>query len=328
MLIPQVKSRFQPCPGIWVQNLRIPERLAWGRSAEIDLTQVQFSLHVSDDLIQRSFHPAGLGYQPQQINSGESLPDWLNNLAVGERRPVLACNALHTNFVRGNGFVIADGQLVCKTPGTIPLDGDHYQPLDGRFTALTLSTSSGQVRKLEIQQGVVLDYPSCDVAISGPPIVYQGRNTAGEIPVRFPTNGQTLGDEINFSPDEVTARTSFTTLGVNRAGRLLAVSVFAGTPRRMPGQGDRVVFQPSVSDGLTLSEMADLMIHLGAVEAILGGGSGDTQQVIQGCPAWCALPRPQESRSSLNSPLRGLGAILAIYGGLTPKLLDWLNSSL
>ena len=85
MLIPQVKSRFQPCPGIWVQNLRIPERLAWGRSAEIDLTQVQFSLHVSDDLIQRSFHPAGLGYQPQQINSGESLPDWKIILQLADR---------------------------------------------------------------------------------------------------------------------------------------------------------------------------------------------------------------------------------------------------
>ena len=317
MLILLVKSRYQPCPGIRVQNLRIPERHAWGRIAEIDLTQVQFRLHVSDDLIQRSFHPAGASYQPSQVNSGKSLPDWLKDRAVRKNLPILACNALHTNFVRGNGFVIVDGQRLCKPTGTIPLDGDHYEPLDGKYTALTLSTGGPQVRKIEIQQGNLLDYPSCHLAISGPLVVYQGLNTAGSIPVRLPAQGQTVGDEINFYPNDPTVRTSFTTLGVSRTGRLLAVSVFAGRPRRVPRQGDRIVFQPSANDGLTLYEMADLIIDLGADEAILGGGSGDTQQFVQGSPTWCALPRPQENRNRLNSTLRGLGAILRIYEDFT-----------
>jgi hypothetical protein len=61
------------------------------------------------------------------------------------------------------------------------------------------------------------------------------------------------------------------------------------------------------------------MIHLGAESAILGGGSGDTQQMIATGLAWCALPRAQAGRVQVRDPLRGLGAILAIYGRLSPN---------
>lgn len=302
---------------MWVQNLRIPERCAWGRSAEIDLRQVQIRLHLDRDLIQRSFHPDGAGYRPPEVTSGLSLPDWLKTQAKSEAQPLLACNALHTNFVRGNGFVVIDQELICKPPGTIPLDGEAHQPLQGAYTALLLTPQGARLSKLRVHQGRVLDWAGCGLAISGPQIVCQGQNTANQVPVRLPGQGQTLGDEINFPVDNPAARTSFTALGVNSAGRLLAVSVFAGQPSRAARQRGQIVFRPATSDGLTLREMADVMVHLGAQEAILGGGSGDTQQAIRGQPTWCALPRPQAGRVQATGSLRGLGAILAIYSALT-----------
>jgi hypothetical protein len=302
---------------VWVQSLRIPERRVWGRSAEIDLRRVQIRLHLDHDLIQRSFHPDGAGYRPPEVITGQSLPDWLETQAEGEARPLLACNALHTNFVRGNGFVVIDQELICKPPGTIPLDGETHQPLQGAYTALVLMPEGARVSKLKVHQGKALDWVGCDLAISGPQIVRQGQNVVSEVPVRLPGQGQTLGDEINFPVDDPTARTSFTALGVNFAGRLLAVSVFAGQPSRVARQRGQIVFRPAAGDGLTLREMADLMIHLGAQEAILGGGSGDAQQAIRGQPTWCALPRPQAGRVQTTGSLRGLGAILAIYSALT-----------
>lgn len=317
VLVLQLMTKYRPHPGVWVQDLRLPDRHAWGRSAEIELSKVQARLHIDEDLVGRSFHASGAGYQLAQVNSGNSLPDWLKNQVPSDMRPILACNALHTNFVRGNGFVIIEGRLICKPAGVIPLDGDKHQPLEGAYTALILSSSGARIGKLELRQGSLLEKEGYHLAISGPGIVHQGRNTASENPVRLAAQGQTVGDEVNFSPHERTSRTSFTAFGVNRAGRLLAVSILAGAPRRIAGVRDRIIFQPAAGDGVTLYEMADLMIQLGAEAAILAGGSGDTQHAIQGNAAWCALPRPQASRIQAAGRLRGLGAILAIYDGLT-----------
>jgi hypothetical protein len=276
-------------------------------------------LYFSDDLLRRSFHPDGVNYQPPEIKSGDSLPEWLNNRAAYETRPALACNALHTNFVRGNGFLILDGRLICKPPETIPLDGDRPLPLDGAYTCLWLAPGPLQVRRLELRQGALLVGQGCKMALSGPQIVHLGQNIAAEIPVRLPAQGPTRGDEVNFLPDGEAWQTSWTAFGITQTGRLLAVSVFAGSPQRAPGQPAQIRFQLGLGDGLTLHELADLMIHLDAKEAILGGGSGDTQQVAGAEAAWCALPRAQTDRVQIHAPLRGLGAILAVYSHLPPN---------
>jgi hypothetical protein len=229
----------------------------------------------------------------------------------------MAQNALHTNFVRGNGFIIVDHRLICKPPGTVPLDGDQHLPLDGRYTVLWLAPGPAHVRWLELRRGILINGSDCKLAISGPRIVHQGRNTYWQIPVRLPAYGQTLGNEINFLADDETGRSSWTAFGVNSTGRLLAVSVFAGTPQRIRGANGQIIFQPARGEGLTLRELAELMIQLGASDAILAGGSGDTQQMIQAQRTWCARPRIQSGRVQVNSSLRGLGVILAIYGGLT-----------
>jgi hypothetical protein len=302
-----------------VHAFSLPDRQTWGRGAEIDLAQAVVRLHYNDDLLRRSFHPGGTNYLPTEIKSGHSLPEWLENRATNQARPVLACNALHTNFVRGNGFLILAGRLICKPHGTIPLDGDRPLQLNGVYTCLWLAPGPLQVRRLALRQGALIDEQGCKMALSGPQIVHLGQNIAAEIPVRLPAQGPTQCDEVNFLADGEAWRTSWTAFGVTRTSRLLAVSVFAGSPRRTPGQLAQILFQPGPGDGLTLKEMADLMIHLGAEEAILGGGSGDTQQIAGAGAAWCALSRAQTDRVQVRDPLRGLGAILAIYSCLPPN---------
>ena len=279
--------------------------------------QAVVRLHFNLDLLRRSFHPAGDNYQSPLVKSGDSLPEWLKSRAANEPRPLLACNALHTNFARGNGFLIADGRLICKPQETIPLDGNRHQPLDGAYTCLWLAPGTLQVCRLELRQGALLEGQGCDMALSGPQIVHLSQNITSDMSVRLPAQGPTQGDEINFLADGEAWRTSWTAFGITRGLRLLAVSVFGGSPRRIPGQHEQIQFQPAPGDGLTLHEMANLMIHLGADEAILGGGSGDTQQFVGAGPAWGALPRAQAGRVQVSDPLRGLGAILAIHGRLT-----------
>lgn len=305
--------------GAWLQRLSIPERRSWARCVEVDLEQTTGRLHTNDELIRRSFYPGVPGYLLPEVKSGESLPEWLMKRSAEEGLPILACNALHTNFVRGNGFVVVNGRLICKPPGSIPLDGERHQPLDGAYTSLVLAPRPAKIVKLEIQQGKFAGHPGCDLAISGPSIVSQGKNTSSQIPVRLPAQGQTLGDEVNFTvvaghgAEGPVVRTLWTALGVNAAGRLLAVSVFGGNPCRAPGQPELIIFRAGAAEGLTLPEMAELMIQLGALDAILAGGSGDTQQSVGGA-IWCAQPRAQTGREQVSAPMRGLGAILAIYG--------------
>jgi hypothetical protein len=282
------------------------------RSICLDPAQTPLHLHLCEELIQRSFHPNGEQTLPPQINVGESLPVWLARQKQLANPVRFACNTLHTNFVRGNGFVIHQGQLVCKPYQAIPLDGEQHQTLDGLYTALVLSPGPPQVRRLRLCQNFLCDDHPPQLAISGPLIADSGRNVSREIPVRLPAQGATQGDEINFLPADPSIRTSFTAFGITQSQQLILVSAFAGRLQNDPSQPGVAVFEHQPGDGMTAFEMADLIIELGAAHAILGGGSGDTQQYIAGQGAWCALPRPQPARQQVcfPTPLRGLGAIL------------------
>ena len=300
------------------QVFEIAERQAVLRAVCFDLSQAVAHLETSPELLQRSFHPSSPEhFLPPETNSGDHLPGWLAKLPEAAR-PRLACNALHTNFVRGNGFVVIDGQLICKPPGAIALDGQAYQPLDGDYTALVLSPGPPALRTLRIRRGALLANPAPWLAISGPALVRAGRNYARSIPVRLPSQGQTLGNEINFSPGEDQVRSSFTAFGPTSRQEMLVISVFAGRPERLPGGPvDLTIFHPLPGAGLTLAELGRWMISLGAVQSIFAGGSGDTQQYVQGHGLWAALPYPKPGRVQVDGPdapsrLRGLGAILSI----------------
>lgn len=303
-------------------TIELPEQRAILRVARCDPAQATLHLEASPELVQRSFHPSSpQHFLPPETNSGEPLPGWLAKQPEAER-PRLACNALHTNFVRGNGFVIIDGQMVCKPPGAIALDGPAYRPLDGDYTALVLSPGPPALRRLRIRQGALPAEPAPRLAVSGPALVRAGRNYARSIPVRLPGQGQTTGDEINFFPEMTPAgelvRSSFTAFGLTSRQELLVVSVFAGRPEHLSMSPiDLTLFHPLPGAGLTLVEMGYWMTSLGAAQAILAGGSGDTQQFVQGYGLWAALPslkpgRVQVGGADALSRLRGLGAILSI----------------
>ncbi|MEW5872145.1 MAG: hypothetical protein AB1894_22985 [Chloroflexota bacterium] len=305
-----------------LQVFEIAEQQAVLRAACFDLSQAAVHLETSPELLRRSFHPSSPEhFLPPETNSGEPLPGWLAKLPEADR-PRLACNALHTNFVRGNGFVVIDGQLICKPPGAIALDGQAYQPLDGDYTALVLSPGPPALCSLRIRRGALLTNPAPRLAISGPALARAGRNYARSIPVRLPGQGQTNGNEINFFPEMTPAgelvRSSFTAFGLTSRQELLVVSVFAGRPERLPGGTvDVTIFHPLSNAGLTLVELGYWMLSLGAAQAILAGGSGDTQQYVQGHGLWAALPYPKPGRVQVDGHdalghLRGLGAILSI----------------
>ena len=127
-----------------------------------------------------------------------------------------------------------------------------------------------------------------------------------QISVRKKENGQTIGNEINYSPYD--DRTSFTAFGVTDEGTLIAVSMFSGISDQ---KGDTLAFRAEKNRGITLNEMAHLLIELGASDGIAGGGSGDTQQFIKDRGIWVSEPRFQAKRGQV-AGLRGLGAILCI----------------
>jgi hypothetical protein len=289
----------------------MPKHMAITRSITIDLAQTPPHLHISHELLRRSFITGRNNDLPPSLNAGESLPTWLKNQPPGLPAVRFATNTLHTNFVRGNGFIFVQYTLMSKPSQAIPLDGETGQVLDGIYTALVLSPGPARIRRLSIRQGELHAGPPPEMALSGPQIVQNGHNLSQAVAVRLPPQGPTRGDEINYSPD---ARASFTAFGVTAQNSLLVASTFAGQAQVDPLQADVTVFHSEPGDGLTLSEMADLMIELGAQNAIIGGGSGDTQQYIAGQGTWCALPRCQPDRQQVSVPtrLRGLGAILWI----------------
>jgi hypothetical protein len=227
----------------------------------------------------------------------------------------LACNTVHTNFVRGNGFVITEGELVYKPPGAVALDGDQYRPLGYYpdcpagfyYETLILTPPPPRLQTVRISGNTWQSGTEIRLAISGPAIVRSSENVTAEILVRLKAEGQTIGNEINFDP--FTLQTSFTAFGVEQGTKnLIVVSVFAGRPGKT--DGDVTSFVARQGEGITLNQMAELMITLGASDAIAGGGSGDTQQYIYRQGIWVGQPRHQPDRPQ--TEVRGLGAVLAL----------------
>ena len=133
-------------------------------------------------------------------------------------------------------------------------------------------------------------------------------NVVHRIPVRERKQGQTLGNEINYDPYK--DRTSFTAYGIEKeTGELIVVSMFAGEPGE--SDDDTLFFEAAKGQGITLNEMARLMVVLRASDAIVGGGAGDTQQYVHNQGIWAGQPRHQPDRPQVEG-LRGLGAIFAL----------------
>jgi len=285
---------------------------AKGRSLTINLADVDTHIYVFKNLVNNNFYGIGNSNSPSLPNYGVSIPSLIDrnkrNIPANElNRCLFACNTIHTNFVRGNGFVIVDGKLVHKPAGAIALDGEQYIPLDGSYSCMLLSPGPPAAKNLTIKNNILHEENKIKLAISGPQIVSNGQNAVDRIPVRTKDKGQTVGNEINYSPFD--DRTSFTAFGITDEATLIAVSMFSG---KSVQKGDLFTFRAEKNKGITLNEVANLLIELGARDGIAGGGSGDTQQYIKDSGIWVSEPRFQKKRGQVEG-LRGLGAILCVF---------------
>ncbi|MCI0515234.1 phosphodiester glycosidase family protein, partial [candidate division KSB1 bacterium] len=241
------------------------------------------------------------------------------------KRCIFAMNALHTNFVRPNGFIVQDHQVIIKPAkyDALGLDCNQFMSLDGPYTAFVMDRGILKVDTLTFRHGELPNPPK--FAISGPALIKSGKNVSLEIPFR-PTPrdsapygvagkppflklpaGPTRCDEVNYPPP--TTMTSFSAIGIAANNQLILLSMF----EELRGQGN------GCGLGITVYEMADLLRHpeLNAMDAILSGGGADTQQFLKGDrPQFLTAPvrsrAPQQaSRPEVEGP-RGLGAILGV----------------
>ncbi len=320
MLLPHFKISIpvQLSKDVYLQYIEFDDGKngqAKGRSLSIDLAKVDTRIFVFENLVNNNFYAIGKSSSPRLPNYGVSIPNLIdrkkrNGLDISEdelNRCLFACNTIHTNFVRGNGFVIVDGKLIHKPVGAIALDGEQYVPLDGSYSCMILSSQPPAIENLIIKNNTLQGDNNINLAISDPQIISKGKNIVDQIPVRTKEKGQTIGNEINYSPYD--DRTSFTAFGITEDGWLIATSMFSGKSFR---EDDSITFKALKNKGITLNEMANLLIELGAREGIAGGGSGDTQQYIKDSGVWVSMHRFQVKRGQVEG-LRGLGAILCIF---------------
>lgn len=299
--------------GVLRRDIQFPEGPAHGRAFVIDLPRVQLEVLLFYELVNRSFCP-GWGYTlPSNVSSGINLPQLFERHRLEAKRIsacvldrcIIACNTIHTNFVRGNGFVITNGALIVKPPGAVALDGNTYEPLYGRYHALILSPDAPRVRELTIQNNVLVDPDPPELALSGPPIVEAGANVASRIQWRPPALGQTINEEVNFPPTKHAS--SFTVFGVTKDKKFVTLSMFAGNDWKEEVESNCRYFRSEREHGITLETMADLLIELEADHGIAGGGAADTQQFVSGEQIWAGEPTSRDVDG-----LRGLGAILCV----------------
>ncbi|MDZ7377568.1 MAG: hypothetical protein ONB13_13230, partial [candidate division KSB1 bacterium] len=144
ILIEQIESVAAGVSCHMIELWRDDTLHAQGRAVFIDVQKVQLKIECFFDLIEHNFLGVGQLRSQQLPNFGMSLFDYIDPIKRQARQLdgeelehiLVACNTVHTNFVRGNGFVINEGKLIHKPEGAIGIDGKEYIPLSGRFDCL------------------------------------------------------------------------------------------------------------------------------------------------------------------------------------------------
>ena len=323
-------------PRLTCRTISLEKHPATGRAVSFPMEDFEVKLLPFYELINKSLHPQWGYCPPPEVNMGVNIPEFLDRVKPEARRHVsrydiqrcvFASNTVHTNFVRQNGFVVVGNHLVYKPPGAVALDGDTYRPLGYRpenpqeaketfgYQAMVLAPNPPRICEIRVRSNVLSRDADVDLAISGPFLVNcppdksNPENVVDRIPVRMKVQGQTYGNEINYDP--MSLRSSFTVFGVSESTKqVVAASVFAGTPGKV--DDDTTFYSQGKEEGVTVYEMAELMLKLGCSAAVLGGGAGDAQQFIHRQGVLAGQPRHQPDRPQVQG-LRGLGAILAVF---------------
>lgn len=154
------------------------------------------------------------------------------------------------------------------TGGAIPAGGMLVQGIGADATWLTSHLAVGTRVRLDIKvtdgKGKRLKYDANDSAVNGGPHLVSGGRSA----IQPVADGLIHPENPSFFLSWGIRRHPRTMAGIDRQGRILLVTV----------DGKR----PDYSVGLSLMEGSQLMIGLGAVEAINLDGGGSTAMVING----------------------------------------------
>lgn len=190
----------------------------------------------------------------------------------------MAMNGPQMNFWERAAFVIRDEQLVAMA-------GARWSEEPWVFV---LDAEQSGVRRLPLRNG----RPSADGirdAIPGPRLVQDGRDVSSEI--RQYAEGRPHTDQVRWDP--ATTRAAFSALGKTSDGRLVWLAVGGRDAAHDVGRA-------------SVHDVAQAMLTLGAVEAILLGGSMDVQQWFPGdgsAPGVLGrhIQPPHEAERRLNS---------------------------
>jgi exopolysaccharide biosynthesis protein len=167
--------------------------------------------------------------------------------------------------VNGAGIVT---ELRARTGGTIPSEGMLIQGIGSEAAWLTSNVHVGARLRFEVNvsdvQGKPVRFDSNDFAVNGGP----GLVASGKPEIRPNADGLVHTDDPSFFLRWGVRRNPRTMAGVDSQNRILLVTVDG----HLPG----------CSLGLSLVEGAQLMIGLGAVNAINLDGGGSTAMVING----------------------------------------------
>lgn len=329
---------------------------AIGRAVFIDPIEIILKIYPFYEIINKSFEPGSGVYVDRKINSGPTLPEFVygevrdplaimlptmkylnfsdhiydkpgkedanNNVSLGAFRILpgesknlmqdetnsclFACNTIQTNFVGPNGFVFVDGKLIYKPWGALALNQKNYKPLNGKFSAFIFDKKVEQrVVTINIEDNLYISSQKAPVfAISGPALISDAPNAGIIQNKEFAPD---TPDVVNWDP--ATTRTSFTAFGTHSDGHIVCLSMF----EELWGLGH------AEDKGISVKELANLLFtKLGVIEAVLGGGSADTQQYIKyDIPKIMVGPkRKRKSGEGMQvqvEGMRGLGAILGAF---------------
>jgi len=317
------------------ESKNIETRSAYGRGVFADLGKFEIRAYPFYDVINSSKSAdvgvTHIGCCPESnINLGATVKDFVEGVRRESvppkpdhpegphhrdmRRCVCASNALHTNFVRPNGFIIAEGKVIKKPEYALGLDCTGYRPLNCVHEAFVFGSDHIGIEdfgfcngELKSRNGKPIEEDQAPVlAISGPALVRNCNNVSCKVKYRPRKCGPTKRNEVNYPPS--TTMTSFSAIGVSKDGKVILISMFEGL-RGM----DR-----GVNLGVTIYDLAGILEkELDARDAILLGGGADTQQFVRGdFPQHMVAPVRARSPGQSDRPevegVRGLGAIIAV----------------
>jgi hypothetical protein len=341
--------RYMIGPGIEVTDIEGKFPVA-GSVCRINLKRNEFRMFCFFDLINKSLCPNHGCFTETPVNLGATVRDFIQGnrheceglegqrfqppYLDDYRKVLVASNSLQTNFIRPNGFVVDRGRIVAKPPYAPGRLDPEYVKLGpaGVYWCFLVDNASGkasiervELRRKENGPGFLAPWRPKErkhiFGFASPLLVKDNRfeRFAGkpwieshQEPHRTKAKKRRLwGNWVEWDI-ESTAR-SFTAFGVEADPKYIVMaSIFEG-------QWGVDESTPPPGGGITPRDFARLLMsgEFGArVEhAVLGGGSGDTQQFVHGrYPRFREGPVRQKLGSGTGEVegVRGAAAIAAV----------------